>query len=80
MRDILKLGVGFNEGALRTLLNITVEAWVTVRSVFVNIIVILGGITVQVPMLVPEHDEPEISMIDGAVIVTVPLGVIAGRM
>lgn len=46
----------------------------------VNITVILGGITVQVPMLVPEHDEPEISIIEGAVIVTVPFGLMAGRM
>ena len=76
----MKFGVGFNEGAFLTLASTTLEACVTVVSVLANKITIFGGIIVQFPILLPEHDALVISIIEGTVIVTVPLGVLAGRI
>ncbi len=54
--------------------NVTVKDFVVVLSKLLNEMNKLGGIIVQLLLLVTEHKEFDISMADGTVIDTVPEG------
>lgn len=72
--------MGLNDGAFLVLASVRLLAWVVVGSLLVKVMTILGGIIVQVPILVPEQVEPVISRTTGTVIVIVPDGESAGSM
>lgn len=79
-REIPKLGTGFKDGAFLTFVRPKVKDFVVVVSVFVNVITTFGGIITQLPLLVTEHAEFDIYIIEGTVIDTVPVGDCAGKM
>ena len=74
------LGIGLNDGAFIIFDNITVEECGVDIDVLVYDIIILGGILVHVPILVPVHILFDISNIVGIVIVIVPFGDLAGNI
>lgn len=79
-REIEKFGTGFKDIAFLTLDNVTVKDFVVVLSKLLNAMSKLGGIIVQLLLPVTEHKEFDISMTDGTVIDTVPVGDWAGRI
>lgn len=79
-REIEKFGTGFKDIAFFTFDNVTVKDFAVVLSKLLNVISKLGGIMVQLLLLVNEHTEFDISMADGTVILTVPDGDWAGSI